>query len=140
MAEETSLKAVGWVRSIPMDCSLAEARKWTRDHLDSLKWAHDAHDVVDSVLLTVSELVTNAHVHARSDAQLILLWDEHCLHVTVHDGSSDLPAPRQPSSDVPGGRGLRIIDTVADKWETYRCSRGKDVTACFQPPVPANGT
>lgn len=109
-----------------------------RDHLDSLEWSHDAQDIIESVLLTVSELVTNAHVHARSDAQLILLWDEQCLHVTVHDSSPQLPTPRHPEPGTPGGRGLRIIDTVANNWQTNRCSRGKDVTACFQPPTPSN--
>ncbi|MEV1047609.1 ATP-binding protein [Streptomyces sp. NPDC049916] len=118
-----------------MDCSLAEARAWTREHLGGLEWSDDAQDVVDSVLLTVTELVTNAHVHAHSDAQLILLWDERCLHVTVHDSSPELPTPRQPEPGTPGGRGLRIIDAVADNWKTNRCTRGKDITACFRPPA-----
>lgn len=138
VTEESSLKAVGWARSLPVGCSLGEARDWAREHLDGLEWSHGAQDVVESVLLTVSELVTNAHLHARSDAQLILLWDEQCLHVTVHDTSPELPAPRQPEPGAPGGRGLHIIDTVSDNWQTYRCARGKDVTACFQPPLPSS--
>ncbi|MFE2375305.1 ATP-binding protein [Streptomyces sp. NPDC059398] len=138
MTEQSSLRAVGWARSLPMNCGVAEARDWTRGHLDSLEWCHQAQHVVDSVVLTVSELITNAHVHARSDAQLILLWDEQCLHVTVHDTSADLPAPRQPASDSPGGRGLLLVDALADDWQTHRCTRGKDVTACFQPPAPPN--
>lgn len=55
----------------------------------------DAPEIVDAILLSVSELVTNAHVHAHSDAQLVLTWDSHCLHVSVHD-SDPLPPARKP--------------------------------------------
>jgi anti-sigma regulatory factor (Ser/Thr protein kinase) len=119
------------------------ARDWTREHLEALGWARTAPDLVDSVLLAVSELVTNAHVHARSTAQLILTWDDRCLHVTVHDASDRLPEQRRPSEDALGGRGLMLVDALADEVKAHRCPRGKDVTACFQPPraeeADANG-
>jgi anti-sigma regulatory factor (Ser/Thr protein kinase) len=111
------------------------ARDWTRAHLATLGWPETAPDLMDSVLLAVSELVTNAHVHARSTAQLILTWDEECLHVTVHDASPRLPAQLQPGEQAPGGRGLLLVAALADSWEAHRCPRGKDVTACFQPPA-----
>jgi anti-sigma regulatory factor (Ser/Thr protein kinase) len=97
-----------------------------------------APDTVDAVLLTVSELVTNAHVHAHSPAQLVLAWDEECLHVTVHDASPRLPEPRNPGEEAPGGRGLLLVDALADDWRAYRCPRGKNITACFQPPKPSS--
>ncbi|MFE9118959.1 ATP-binding protein [Streptomyces sp. NPDC007172] len=138
MAKDSSLKAVGWARSLPLSSSVKEARDWTREHLATLDWSRTAPDVVDAVLLTVSELVTNAHVHARSAAQLILAWDEKCLHVTVHDASPRLPEQRDPEADALGGRGLLLIDVLADDWYAYPCPRGKNVTACFQPPAPAH--
>lgn len=110
------------------------AGDWTRAHLAALGWDRAAPDLVDSVVLSVCELVTNAHLHARSTAQLILTWDEECLHVTVHDASTRLPERRQASDSAPGGRGLLLVDALADRWQALRCSRGKDVTACFQPP------
>jgi anti-sigma regulatory factor (Ser/Thr protein kinase) len=134
-AEDSSLKAVGWARSLPVSSGVKAARDWTREHLETLGWTRTAPDLVDSVLLTVSELVTNAHVHARSTAQLILTWDTNCLHVTVHDTSAQLPEQREPSEGALGGRGMFLVDALADDWQAQRCSRGKDITACFYPPA-----
>ncbi|MFF3346669.1 ATP-binding protein [Streptomyces sp. NPDC002779] len=112
------------------------ARDWARKHLETLDWAHSAPQTVDDVLLTVSELVTNAHIHARSSARLVLTWDGQCLHVTVHDDNAALPTPRAPSGDRLGGRGMFLVDALADDWEARPCPDGKSVTACFHPPRP----
>ncbi|MEU9294142.1 ATP-binding protein [Streptomyces sp. NPDC048266] len=135
MTQDPSMRAVGWARSLPVDSGVKAARDWTREHLVTLGWARTAPDLVDSVVLAVSELVTNAHLHAHSAAQLILTWDEECLHVTVHDNSPRLPKPRHADDGALGGRGLLLLDALADDWQTRRCPRGKDVTACFQPPA-----
>ncbi|MDF3302492.1 ATP-binding protein [Streptomyces tropicalis] len=134
--EDSSLKAVGWARSLPIDSGVKAARDWTRAHLATLGWPETAPDLVEGVLVAVSELVTNAHVHARSAAQLILTWDKECLHVTVHDASPQLPEQRHPGAGALGGRGLLLVDALADGWQAHRCPRGKDVTACFQDPAP----
>ncbi|WP_405901419.1 ATP-binding protein [Streptomyces sp. NBC_00727] len=130
-----SLRAVGWARSLPLHSEVKVAREWARGHLETLPWARDAAEVVDDVLLTVSELVTNAHVHADSSAQLVMTWDERCLHVAVHDSSTTLPTPRPPSPERPGGRGMFLVDALADDWEARPCHDGKMVIACFHPPV-----
>src|SRR6202042_1265262 len=93
-----------------------------------------APDTVDAVLLTVSELVTNAHVHAHSNAQLMLTWDSQCLHVSVHDNSNTLPTVRPPSEDRAGGRGMFLVAALADTWKAHPCPHGKTITACFCPP------
>lgn len=129
----SSLRAVGWARSLPVSSGVKVARDWTREHLETLEWARSAPETVDAVLLTVSELVTNAHVHAQATAQLVLTWDSECLHVTVHDASPQLPEQRSPSSVATGGRGMLLVDALADSWGAYACPRGKEVTACFRP-------
>ncbi|GAA5059554.1 ATP-binding protein [Streptomyces similanensis] len=131
--DETSLRAVGWARSLPLDSEVKAARDWARAHLEALGWTTTAPETVDAVLLTVSELVTNAHRHAHSSAQLILTWDNRCLHIAVHDASSEVPAPREPSTDRLGGRGMFLVDALADSWETRPCPHGKTVVACFRP-------
>ncbi|MEU6944757.1 ATP-binding protein [Streptomyces sp. NPDC046316] len=136
MTEDPSLKAVGWARSLPISRGVKAARDWTREHLATLGWSRTGPDRVESVVLAVSELVTNAHVHARSDAQLILTWDKECLHVTVHDSSPELPEQREASDAALGGRGMLLVDALADEWHARPCPHGKDVTACFQPPPP----
>ncbi|GGV73125.1 ATP-binding protein [Streptomyces griseoloalbus] len=131
---ESSVRAVGWARSLPMDRGVKAARDWAREHLDTLGWTTTAPETANSVLLTVSELVTNAHVHARSNAQLTMTWDDRCLHISVHDTSATLPAPREPSTERVGGRGMFLVDALADAWEARPCPHGKTVTACFRVP------
>ncbi|MEU6123495.1 ATP-binding protein [Streptomyces sp. NPDC047123] len=133
MRDEAAVTAVGWARSLPVSSGVKAARDWTRSHLETLDWFAREPDQVDAVLLTVSELVTNAHIHAHSDAQLILTWDCACLHVTVHDSAGGLPQPREASEDALGGRGLMLVDAMADQWQIRSCTRGKDVIACFRP-------
>jgi anti-sigma regulatory factor (Ser/Thr protein kinase) len=135
--EGSSLRAVGWARSLPLNSEVKAARDWARDHLSALGWTTTAPETVDDVLLTVSELVTNAHVHAHSNAQLVMTWDERCLHISVHDGSSELPAPRSAGTERVGGRGMFLVDALADEWESRPCRHGKSVVACFRSPVEA---
>lgn len=134
---ESSVRAVGWARSLPMDHGVKAARDWAREHLDALGWTATAPDTVDAVLLTVSELVTNAHLHAHSDAQLIMALDQHCLHLAVHDASAVLPTPRDPGTDAVGGRGMLLVDALADTWEAHPCPHGKTIVACFR--IPGDG-
>ncbi|MEW2076232.1 ATP-binding protein [Streptomyces sp. NPDC017966] len=131
---ESSVRTVGWARSLPMDRGVKAARDWAREHLVALGWDTTAPETADDVLLAVSELVTNAHVHARSSAQLVMSWDSRCLHISVHDRSATLPAPREPSAERVGGRGMLLVDALADTWEARPCPHGKTVTACFRLP------
>lgn len=131
---DMSLRAVGWAQSFPISGGVRAGRQWARRHLEALGWTEEAPDTVDSVLLTVSELITNAHVHAHSSAQLVLAWDSHCLHVSVHDSGSGQPVVRKAGDSEQSGRGLAIVDALADSCETRSQPDGKTVTACFYPP------
>lgn len=132
----SSVRAVGWARTLPLDSEVKRARDWARAHLDALGWTSTVPETADAVLLTVSELVTNAHRHAHSTAQLIMTWDQRCLHISVHDRSAALPAPQGPSGERVGGRGMLLVDALADTWEAHPCPHGKTVTACFRGPRP----
>ncbi|MDQ0401567.1 ATP-binding protein [Streptomyces sp. NBC_01723] len=132
---ESSLRAVGWAKSLPLTSDVRTARDWVRGHLRKMRWTATAPETVDAVLLTVSELVTNAQVHARSSAQLMMTWDEHCLHIAVHDSSGELPLARAASPDRLGGRGMFLVEALADDWEARPCPDGKTVIACFRPPA-----
>lgn len=138
--ERSSVRAVGWARSLPLDSKVAQARDWARRHLASLGWTRTAPQTVDDVLLTISELVTNAHIHARTNAQLVMTWDNRCLHVAVHDDSAALPTVREPDGERVGGLGMFLIESLADDWEARPCPTGKSVIACFRPPAgPESG-
>lgn len=131
---EGSMKAVGWAQSFPISGGVKAGRQWARQHLKKLAWTQEAPETVDDILLTVSELITNAHVHAHSGAQVTLTWDSRCLHVSVHDAEGGEPEPPPPDADRTSGRGLMLIDALADSWETRQQVGGKTVTACFFPP------
>ncbi|MFE4969402.1 ATP-binding protein [Streptomyces sp. NPDC056660] len=132
--EGSSLRAVGWARSLPLNSEVKTARDWAREHLEARGWTSAAPETVDAVLLTVSELVTNAYRHAHSSAQLVMAFDDHCLHVSVHDKSGDLPVPRAADTESLGGRGMLLVDATADTWESRPCRHGKSVSACFRAP------
>ncbi|MED7950943.1 ATP-binding protein [Streptomyces sp. BE20] len=132
--QEPAMRALGWARALPVSGGVRAGRIWARRHLDELGWTERAPETADAVVLTISELITNSHVHARSDAELVLTWDGSCLYVSVHDASSQEPRPREAGQDAVSGRGMALIDALADTWQTRPDERGKTVTACFHPP------
>ena len=83
----------------------------------------------DAVLLT-SELVTNAVTHTDGGSELSAHFDPSLgrLRVEVSDTSPVVPEIRggHPATN-PGGRGLRIVDTVAARWGTTVLPSGKSV-------------
>ncbi|MCJ0872024.1 ATP-binding protein [Streptomyces sp. AP-93] len=130
-----AVKAVGWARSFPVSEGVRAAREWTAGHLTSLPWSGPVADTVYSVLICVSELVTNAHLHAAGTAHLVLTWDGSCLHVSVADADPRLPRRREPAAreDATSGRGLGIVTALADSLDVHACHGGKAITACFRP-------
>ncbi|MFJ8085485.1 ATP-binding protein [Streptomyces sp. NPDC096205] len=134
-----TVKAMGWAHSFPMNQGVRAGREWTRSRLETLPWSAAEPDKVDAIVLAVSELITNAHIHAHSDAQLVLTWDGDCLQVSVHDDDPSLPRRRDPEPGAPSGRGVAIVHQLADECAS-RCQRhGKTVTACFRPADPGAG-
>ncbi|BFV55323.1 hypothetical protein KCMC57_up04270 [Kitasatospora sp. CMC57] len=136
---EPILRAFGWARKFPVTGGVRNGRAWARQHLDELGWTEHAPETADAVVLIISELITNAHLHAVSDADLVLTWDGKCLYVSVHDDSPTAPRPREAAADATSGRGMALIDALADDWQTRTGRSGKTVTACFHPPTGPDG-
>lgn len=82
----------------------------------------------ETAVLLTSEVVTNALVHARSAPRLGVTVGEDGLRVEVAD---DDPGTPRPVSDVDagalGGRGLRLVDELADDWGVAPAGPGKVV-------------
>ena len=113
----------------PVPASVGQARSLVRESLAGFDG--DARDVA---LLLTSELVTNAILHARTQVQLGVLVDGGRALVCVADRLPESPAlsPRAHSHDRPGGRGLALVEDLADTWGTTTYTGGKTVWFVLQ--------
>jgi anti-sigma regulatory factor (Ser/Thr protein kinase) len=85
-------------------------------------------ELQDTVILMVSELATNALVHAASGFQLTIDRTKTRLQVSVADLGAGVPSLQSPPSRQPHGRGLRIVEELSDDWGTSEAPKqGKTV-------------
>lgn len=84
-------------------------------------------DVIDDAELCTSELVTNAVLHAQTEARLLVRVDDDAVRVEVHDGSRHLPARGLAGADAMTGRGLLLIESLARSWGVDPDAGGKSV-------------
>lgn len=83
-------------------------------------------EVTEDTVLIASELVTNAHQHARGQALLGLKrTDVEVTVLVVDNGRHEAGAFELPPIDdeAEGGRGLRLVDALATQWG-HRPERG----------------
>lgn len=77
---------------------------------------------MEDARLVVSELVANALRHARplDDHTIAVGWSVRpdVLRLSVTDGGSpsSVPAPRRPGDLATGGRGLKIVQSLVQRW------------------------
>jgi hypothetical protein len=81
---------------------------------------------VDTALVLVSELVTNAVLHTAARAELRILERGAVLRVEVEDHVARIPAS-PPTPGAHGGFGLRIVAAMANRWGTEPSEDGKVV-------------
>jgi anti-sigma regulatory factor (Ser/Thr protein kinase) len=91
--------------------SVGEARRFVTQTISDLPI-----ELQDSVSLMVSELATNALVHASSGFDVSVDRSVASVTISVADRGDGTPAIQSPSSNEPHGRGLRIVATLSDDW------------------------
>lgn len=75
-------------------------------------------DLEEAALLCVTELVANVAQHAPSGQCTVSVLDEpDDLVIEVSDSADQIPVMGPLSLEAEHGRGLRIIDALADRWE-----------------------
>jgi serine phosphatase RsbU (regulator of sigma subunit)/anti-sigma regulatory factor (Ser/Thr protein kinase) len=121
---------------------IAGTRRQLRDLLHD--WADE--EQIDAAELMVSEMLTNVLVHTDGDA---LLRAEACgehgkrrLRVEVADISDEPPHRRHPGELASSGRGLVLMENLADAWGVDPQGQGKCIwfelyeSAAPEPPEP----
>lgn len=133
----------------PDPTEVGRARRWARSRLAGLGIAAD-EPLAETLILLVSELVTNAVVHTGHAAVLRLSLPAEAteevvrsgqaersgqapepaaatVRVEVADSSSRAPVPRCAGGDATGGRGLALVDCLADRWGWSPEGAGKSI-------------
>lgn len=110
--------------------SVREAREFVRSALADWGFGEVR---ADDVLVCVSELATNALVHGVPPGRgyRLMLWlrDEGQVRVEVHDSGDGVPGVREPDGE--SGRGLVIVEALADRWGVGERVPGKVVWCEF---------
>ncbi|MGW3911668.1 SpoIIE family protein phosphatase [Streptomyces sp. NPDC005070] len=106
---------------------IADARQQLRELLHD--WA--SADQLDSAVLLVSEMVTNVLVHTDADALLVAEVageaGKRRMRIEVTDGSDALPHRRHPGELASSGRGLVLVEMLADAWGVDPRGQGKSI-------------
>lgn len=115
--------------------SVPIARRFVRDAV--IGW--EMGDLADTAELVASELVSNAIKHARAHSIRVTLrrLDKEHVRVAVIDRSYALPQLHPADKERDHGRGLVIIDAVAQRWDTDLLPWGKRVWADLKMPQRA---
>ncbi|MEZ0164874.1 ATP-binding protein [Kineococcus sp. LSe6-4] len=71
-------------------------------------------DVVDTLLLLTAEVVTNAVLHGRSDVSLRIGRVGSRVRVAVGDENTRLPMRRESDPEALNGRGIALVEALAD--------------------------
>ena len=103
--------------------SAALARRFTAETLGG--WG--APELAETAVLLVSELVTNAVLHARSASQLVVRMVDTGIRVELRDDSRIAPSPRAYSLEAGTGRGLLLVEALAARWGSTPEAMGKSV-------------
>lgn len=152
----------------PYPAEVRRARDWVRAQLPDSCPEHRREIPADTVVLLVSELVTNAVVHTGRPAVLRLRLpvadadaaadagagvdsgsvsgsdagdgpEVGALRLEVADASGRPPFRRTARRDEPGGRGLELVDLLADRWGWQREGIGKSIWCELDIPVCERG-
>ncbi|MFI6107395.1 ATP-binding protein [Streptomyces sp. NPDC051310] len=118
------------------------ARDFTRQALYDWGWlpaaTADRRAAAEDVLLVVSELVTNACLHAEGPEELRVSLDAKVLRLEVEDRGPGQPAPRTPHrAGRPGGHGMFIVQRLCLDWGVVRATGAPGKTVWAELAAPA---
>ncbi|MER5255024.1 MULTISPECIES: ATP-binding protein [unclassified Streptomyces] len=126
----------------PDPAEVGRARRWARSRLACSGIEVD-EPLAETLILLISELVTNAVVHTGCPAVLRMRLPDvldaaeeeagaagagpGTVRVEVADTSARPPRPRHAEGDDTNGRGLELVDGLADRWGWQAEGTGKSI-------------
>jgi len=110
--------------------SSAAARRFVEAKLQ--RW--DCGELLDTVNLLVSELVTNSVLHAESAADIAVFLKPDSVRIEVSDTGQDFPELHGPSGQATSGRGVALVEMLSSAWGVEPTTEGK--TVWFEVPRP----
>ncbi|MGY6026987.1 ATP-binding SpoIIE family protein phosphatase [Streptomyces spinosirectus] len=120
--------------------AVASTRHYVREVLE--RWGSEA--LLDDLQLMLSEVVTNALIHAQSDVDIRMRRHADGVRVEVQDSSPQPPIPTvilandAMNAEAESGRGLLIVDALATAWGSSPAGRGK--TTWIEMTLPQSRT
>ena len=130
---------LGEKRTLRLQWAPSAAPRIRRELVEDLVARGVSAPVIDESEIVVSELVANAIRHARplTDGAIRVHWKvkNNVVEVEVSDGGGPtVPRPAPPTTWGPGGRGLRIVRSLAHEWGVIEDPNGRTVWASLGGP------
>jgi anti-sigma regulatory factor (Ser/Thr protein kinase) len=123
-------------RSLPPTAESASVARWLVN--DVLRGLVD-EDTRDTAALLTTELVSNAIRHTRDELVVTVRVAGGRLRVGVSDSSHRRPQLVQVGSRDTSGRGLHLVEAMADRWGVDPDERGLGKTVWFELAAPPLG-
>ena len=120
-------------RTLPPTAESATVARWLVT--DLLRGSADP-DAVDTAALLTTELVSNAIRHTGDELSLTVRLGAGRLRVCVSDTSHRRPQLVQASARDTSGRGLHLVEALADRWGVDPDGRGLGKTVWFELATP----
>jgi hypothetical protein len=114
--------------------SIRQARSVASAALDGLVSA----ELHDDALVVITELSSNAMLHAATPFEVVVTTVGAGIRVEVHDGAPELPRRKRYSAQATTGRGLVLVEALTTVAGADQTETGKVVWAVLSesPPVP----
>ena len=107
----------------PEPKSATQARSLTRDYLQS----SCPREAIEIAALLITELVTNAVLHARTPIVVSVESSPGTVFLAVDDKAAGEPVARDYGIDAATGRGIKLVRELSTRWGVDRSGVGKRV-------------
>ncbi|MCU1678058.1 MAG: ATP-binding region ATPase domain protein [Frankiales bacterium] len=120
----------------PLAQAVSAARRYVRGALPAL----GGESMTDNAQLAVSELVTNATLHARTEMTVeVLRTPAGRIRINVADQSAMIPQPRVYALTATTGRGLRLLEAITTAWGVIGLPGGAGKIVWAEPAPDSDG-